>query len=89
MSPMNTPLHKAVEICGGQTSLARAIGVTRPYVYNWLSRSNGIPPPEYCVLIEKAVGGEVTRKELRPNDWQNIWPEFKKSPFKITKTNGS
>ena len=32
--------------------------------------------PVLCVLIERATGGQVTRKDLRPNDWQDIWPEL-------------
>jgi len=29
-----------------------------------------------CSSIEAATGGEVTRQELRPDDWQSIWPEL-------------
>ncbi|EFF7651916.1 helix-turn-helix domain-containing protein [Escherichia coli] len=29
-----------------------------------------------CVLIERASNGEVTRQQLRPFDWMNIWPEL-------------
>ncbi len=38
----------------------------------------GVRPcaPELAVLIEKHSGGEVTRKDLRPDDWQAIWPEL-------------
>jgi DNA-binding transcriptional regulator YdaS (Cro superfamily) len=31
---------------------------------------------ERCVQIEVATKGEVTRKTLRPHDWQKIWPEL-------------
>jgi len=34
------------------------------------------PGPEYCVAIERETGGKVTRKDLRPDDWQAIWPEL-------------
>ncbi len=30
----------------------------------------------YCVAIEKATGGAVSRKDLRPDDWHLIWPEL-------------
>ncbi len=33
-------------------------------------------PVAKCVAIEKATNGEVTRKDLRPNDWHLIWPEL-------------
>jgi DNA-binding transcriptional regulator YdaS (Cro superfamily) len=32
--------------------------------------------PALCVLIENASNSEVTRVDLRPNDWQDIWPEL-------------
>jgi len=73
---MNNSLEKAVDICGGQTALAKSINLTQPYIQNWLKRSNGIPPPEYCADIEKATNGLVTRRDLRPDDWQKIWPEL-------------
>lgn len=31
---------------------------------------------ELCVSIEQATNGEVTRKDLRPDDWERIWPEL-------------
>jgi DNA-binding transcriptional regulator YdaS (Cro superfamily) len=34
------------------------------------------PSPEYCVSIERATEGKVTRKDLRPDDWEAIWPEL-------------
>lgn len=73
---MENSLQQAVAICGGQTALAKSIGLSQPYIYNWLTRSNGIPPAEYCSLIEKSTNGQVTRKDLRPKDWHLIWPEL-------------
>ncbi len=35
-----------------------------------------IPSPEYCVAIEQATGGQVSRRDLRPEDWHRIWPEL-------------
>lgn len=32
--------------------------------------------PKLCVLIEKATNGLHTRQSLRPNDWDQIWPEL-------------
>lgn len=31
---------------------------------------------ERCVSIEKATAGAVARKDLRPADWDKIWPEL-------------
>jgi DNA-binding transcriptional regulator YdaS (Cro superfamily) len=32
--------------------------------------------PALCVSIERSTGGAVTRRDLRPDDWQDIWPEL-------------
>ena len=32
--------------------------------------------PELCVNIERATGGIITRRDLRPDDWYRIWPEI-------------
>lgn len=32
--------------------------------------------PERCVTIERATGDAVTRKDLRPQDWADMWPEL-------------
>jgi DNA-binding transcriptional regulator YdaS (Cro superfamily) len=29
-----------------------------------------------CVAIERESGGRVTRRDLRPDDWHQIWPEL-------------
>jgi len=59
---------------GSQTELARAVGAQPQLVWQW---SKGIRPVpvERCVGIERATSGAVTRKDLRPDDWQAIWPE--------------
>lgn len=37
---------------------------------------NRQPSPAYCVAIERATGGAVTRRDLRPDDFHLIWPEL-------------
>lgn len=32
--------------------------------------------PVVCVAVERESGAQVTRRELRPKDWQDIWPEL-------------
>ena len=34
------------------------------------------PDPENCVGLDLASDGAVTRRDLRPDDWQLIWPEL-------------
>jgi len=64
---MENPLQKAVDITGGQTSLAKLIKVRQSHVWNWLNRSLGVVPAEYCIKIEQATNSAVTRYELRPD----------------------
>ena len=33
-------------------------------------------PDPTCLVIEQMTGDAVTRKDLRPDDWQAIWPEL-------------
>jgi DNA-binding transcriptional regulator YdaS (Cro superfamily) len=59
-------LERAVEICGGQTGLARACGVKQAHVWNWLRRDKRVSA-ETAIQIEAATKGAVTREELRPD----------------------
>lgn len=63
------PLDKA----GVRAAIADVIGVSPQAVSNWKVRE---VPIEHCAAIEKATHGAVTRQELRPDDWQHIWPEL-------------
>lgn len=60
---------------GRSLAIAKAVGVTPPVVSDWVTGKKGIPV-ERCVAIEKATYGEVTRRDLRPDDWVEIWPEL-------------
>lgn len=65
--PLDTP--------GIRKTICEALGISAQAISNWNSR--GVPI-EHCTAIEKATKGAVTRKDLRPNDWQAIWPELAK-----------
>jgi DNA-binding transcriptional regulator YdaS (Cro superfamily) len=60
---------------GGVKTLADAIGVSSSYLSQMASGRCHISPAR-CVVIEQATSGKVSRKELRPTDWMNIWPEL-------------
>jgi DNA-binding transcriptional regulator YdaS (Cro superfamily) len=70
---MKTLIDTAIEKVGSLGELALLIGASSNQVTNW--RQRGVPI-EHCSAIEKATNGTVTRKQLRPNDWQKIWPEL-------------
>ena len=56
-------------------ALADQCGVAEQYLYQVFSRRK-VASPELCVLIEKAIGSQVTRKDLRPDDYWLIWPDL-------------
>lgn len=68
-----TPIELAGEAVGGLAKLADLLGLDIQRVSNW--RIRGIPI-EWCVAVENATGGTITRRELRPKDWRSIWPEL-------------
>jgi len=70
---------------GRSLAIAQALGVTPPVVSDWVTGKKGVPL-ERCVQIERATNGEVTRRDLRPDDWQQIWPELAQAPDNIAQT---
>ena len=72
-------IQAAARILGNQAALARALRITPVTVGQWLKpeqRTGRQVPPKQCVRIEKLTDGQVTRRALRPDDWQDIWPEL-------------
>ena len=66
-----------------QIALAKSIGAAPSFVNQWVNGIRPIPPAS-CVAIERVTEGVVTREELRPDDWQDIWPELVNSPAATT-----
>lgn len=75
-------LKEYLSIPGSLTvaQLAERIGVkSELQIRQWQHGYSGRQPgPEYAVAIEQATKGAVTRKDLRPDDWNRIWPELVK-----------
>ncbi|MCW5730858.1 MAG: molecular chaperone TorD family protein [Alphaproteobacteria bacterium] len=63
---MTDALGRAIAALGGQTQLARRLGVKQANVWHWLNRAGRVPG-EYVLAIEQATDGRVTRHELRPD----------------------
>ena len=67
-----TALSSAIALCGGQAGLARRLtrllgrAVSQQRIWNALHRDQSIPA-EWCVAIERATAGRVTRHQLRPD----------------------
>lgn len=64
-----------------QSDLAERLGISQGLVSMWSSGTRQVPI-ERCVEIERATDGQVTRQELRPDDWHKIWPELAKKTKK-------
>lgn len=56
-------------------SFAEKLGKTAVQISHWKTGFRPVPI-EHCAEIERVTGGKVTRKDLRPTDWQLIWPEL-------------
>lgn len=71
---MENAFKKACDLVG-PASLARILAVTPQAVNAWKKGERPVPV-QHCLDIERATDGEVTRRDLRPNDWQKIWPDL-------------
>ena len=57
-----------------QVEFAQSLGVTQGLVGFWV---RGKPPsPVRCMQIERVTNGSVTRRDLRPHDCEEIWPDL-------------
>lgn len=64
-------LRRAVEIFKTQLAFAKEIGVPQSRVSEVLNGEGRGIPAEWCPVIERVTGGQVTRSELRPD----LWPQ--------------
>lgn len=55
--------------------LAQALDISPSYLSQMASGKTPVSPAR-AVQIEKATGGVVTRRDLYPDSWENIWPEL-------------
>lgn len=58
-----------------QQAFAAGCGTSIGYLRKAISKGQ-LLGAALCVAIEQATAGAVTRKDLRPNDWAEIWPEL-------------
>jgi DNA-binding transcriptional regulator YdaS (Cro superfamily) len=63
-SRLETSAAKAVRAAGGQTALARKLGIAQSTVATWLARGNELPA-KFVIPVEQAFG--ISRHDLRPD----------------------
>ena len=62
---------------GGVAELATLLGISPIYLSQLAARQDGREPsPELALSVERATGGDVTRRDLRPDDYWLIWPDY-------------
>ena len=74
-------LLEYVKTLSTQRELAVKLAITPVLISQWANEMRPVPP-DRCVEIERATGGQVSRKDLRPSDWERIWPEIAIEPTK-------
>lgn len=67
-----TALQTAIDRFGGQSALARHIGVSQQSVSKWVRRRKPLPP-EHVIAVETATG--ISRHDLRPDIYPRETPE--------------
>lgn len=60
---------------GTLRKLSNEIGAHAPDVSRWASSERPIPIHR-AVAIERATGGAVTRQDMFPEKWREMWPEL-------------
>lgn len=76
---MSNFLQKAVDILGGISATARALGVTPQAVRFWLAGDRKLPA-ERALDLERLTAGRVRVEQLRPDvDWSVVRDRAKRS----------
>lgn len=65
MSDKVFALKIAIQRAGGQTALAKLIGVKQQNIWDWLNTGQRQVSPNYVLAIEAATG--VSKHDLRPD----------------------
>lgn len=58
-----------------RSAFAHRCGTTWPFLRN-IAYGYRAAGEKLCVRIELESNGAVTRRDLRPDDWMDIWPEL-------------
>lgn len=76
--PNKEAAAKAVALMGGAVQASKKLCVSNyQTIQSWATK--GVPVA-YSATVERLIEGRVTRRELYPLDWQDIWPELAEYP---------
>lgn len=71
-----TMIEQFISRAGSVKNAANLLKITSPTLLAWRDNDNVKIPIKRCVQIEKLTKEAITRKDLRPDDWHEIWPEL-------------
>ena len=71
-----TMIEQFISRAGSVKNAANLLKITSPTLLEWRDNDNVKIPIKRCIQIEFATDGVVGRKDLRPDDWHEIWPEL-------------
>jgi DNA-binding transcriptional regulator YdaS (Cro superfamily) len=66
MPKKERPIDKVLRLAGSQAELARRCHTSQPRIWQCIHRNQRVPA-DLVIPLEKAVDGQVTRFELRPD----------------------
>lgn len=68
--------QKVLDHFKSHTAVAKALGYSDiRNVTHWTNGKRWFPP-KHCVAIERLTQGQITRRELRPHDFADHWPDL-------------
>jgi DNA-binding transcriptional regulator YdaS (Cro superfamily) len=67
-------------VAGRRVRLAEHLGIKPPVVSEWVTSKRSVPIV-HAVSIERFTGGAITRRDLFPSSWGDIWPEMVTDEF--------
>lgn len=76
---MDLKQHLSTLAMTERTALAESCKTTAGHLQN-IAYGFRIPSAELCVLLEQNTAGVLSRQELLPEKWQDIWPELAPNP---------
>lgn len=65
MQQQESAIARAVSVAGGQSAMARELGLRPQAVQRWVA--TGTVPAVRVLDVERIAGGKVSRHELRPD----------------------